>query len=121
MKGFPSLSYKEATQDPLQFVSKLRNALLTVGFFNLVVRTLPYISVSAMVDLSDSQDIDKVIPDWNARWNETFASSEEFFELPLDTKNEISMINSRHFRGYAANKEEVTAGLPDWREQTDFG
>ncbi|GAA5938729.1 isopenicillin N synthase family dioxygenase [Sporobolomyces koalae] len=100
--SFPELSYAQAVRDPEAFVGRLRAALSTVGFFNLV-------------------DIDQVLPRWNEHWRNAFEASQQFFQLPLDTKNEIAMIHSRHFRGYAACRDEVTAGLPDWREQIDFG
>lgn len=71
--------------------------------------------------VEEVQDIERVLPDWSLRWQEAFAVSRTFFDLPLERKNRIAMINSRHFRGYAANRQETTAGLPDWREQIDFG
>ncbi|GAA6014322.1 hypothetical protein JCM11491_005038 [Sporobolomyces phaffii] len=100
--NFPALSYALAVTDPASFVIQLRSALLSVGFFNLT-------------------EIEQVIPDWHSRWNEAFQASAAFFQLPVEEKNQIAMCNSRHFRGYAGTKEEVTAGLPDWREQIDFG
>lgn len=43
----------------------------------------------------------------------------EFFELPLEQKLEIEMVNSKHFLGYARLGTEITAQKPDFREQCD--
>ena len=54
-------------------------------------------------------------------WDGIFAQSGEFFNLPPEKKTSIAMMNSRHFRGYAAFGVEMTAGRRDLREQIDFG
>jgi len=41
---FPALSYAQALSDPKDFIEKLRDALLTVGFFNLIVSFRPLMS-----------------------------------------------------------------------------
>jgi isopenicillin N synthase-like dioxygenase len=41
------------------------------------------------------------------------------FNLPLEKKLEIEMVNSKHFLGYATLGAEVTALKSDYREQFD--
>lgn len=41
------------------------------------------------------------------------------FELPLEKKLEIEMVNSPHFLGYSRLGAEITALKPDHREQFD--
>lgn len=41
------------------------------------------------------------------------------FELPLEKKLEIEMVNSPHFLGYSRLGAEITALKPDYREQFD--
>jgi isopenicillin N synthase-like dioxygenase len=43
-----------------------------------------------------------------------------FFALPEAAKLAVSMIHSPHFRGYNRAGQELTRGLPDWREQFDI-
>jgi isopenicillin N synthase-like dioxygenase len=43
----------------------------------------------------------------------------ELFELPLEKKLEIEMVNSPHFLGYSRLGAEITALKPDYREQFD--
>lgn len=43
----------------------------------------------------------------------------ELFQLPLETKLEIEMVNSPHFLGYSRLGAEITALKPDFREQFD--
>lgn len=45
----------------------------------------------------------------------------ELFELPLEKKLEIEMVNSPHFLGYSRLGAEITALKPDHREQFDVG
>jgi isopenicillin N synthase-like dioxygenase len=42
-----------------------------------------------------------------------------FFDLPLEQKLEIEMVNSKHFLGYARLGTEITAQKQDFREQCD--
>ncbi len=44
-----------------------------------------------------------------------------FFALPDAAKRAIAMEYSPHFRGYTPAGDELTRGLPDWREQLDIG
>ncbi|CAD2220206.1 non-haem dioxygenase in morphine synthesis N-terminal/2OG-Fe(II) oxygenase superfamily, putative [Angomonas deanei] len=48
-------------------------------------------------------------------------ASKKFFALPQDEKDQISMANSKHFRGYTKTGDELTRNKPDYREQIDFG
>lgn len=45
----------------------------------------------------------------------------EFFALPQNEKEKISMLNSAQFRGYSSEGGEYTAGGRDYREQIDLG
>jgi isopenicillin N synthase-like dioxygenase len=47
--------------------------------------------------------------------------SRRFFELPLEDKLAIEMVNSPHFRGCTRVGWERTRGQADWREQIDIG
>ncbi|HBO24184.1 MAG TPA: isopenicillin N synthase family oxygenase [Providencia sp.] len=49
------------------------------------------------------------------------AITKQFFALPKDAKEQISMSHSRHFRGYTASTQESTRNQPDFREQIDIG
>ncbi|CAI7659508.1 unnamed protein product [Penicillium glandicola] len=79
------------------FLASLRNALVNVGFFYL--RNAP-ISVQ-----TQEQFIEKALG---------------LFELPLEKRLEIEMVNSPHFLGYSRLGAEITALKPDHREQFDF-
>lgn len=99
--SFPSLSYALALSDPDAFISELRSALSTAGFFNLV----------------DLEGIEGFVP----AWDEIFQATDEFFRLSDEEKLAIRIMESRHFRGYSAVGVEVTAGQRDLREQIDLG
>lgn len=101
MALFPTLSYALAVDNPSEFINQLSHALLTTGFFYL-------------------SDIDQVIPEWKAAWDDVFKVSEQFFQLSLAEKMEIAMLNSRHFRGYSKLGSETTQGKQDLREQIDL-
>lgn len=45
----------------------------------------------------------------------------ELFELPLEKKVEIEMVNSPHFLGYSRLGAEITTLKTDHREQFDVG
>lgn len=45
--------------------------------------------------------------------------SSALFNLPLDKKLEIEMVNSKHFLGYSRLGQEITALKNDYREQFD--
>lgn len=100
--SLPILSYATARTDPSAFIQQLQHALLTTGFFYL-------------------SDIDAVLSEWKSAWDDAFSASAAFFAQPVEVKQEIGMIKSRHFRGYSAYGVEVTQGKRDLREQIDFG
>ena len=80
------------------FLSALREALVVVGFFYLKSTT-----ISAEVQKAFVQ------------------KSKDFFDLPLEKKLEIDMINSKHFLGYSRLGCERTAKKIDHREMADVG
>lgn len=47
------------------------------------------------------------------------AKALQLFQLPLEKKLEIEMVNSPHFLGYSRLGAEITALKPDYREQFD--
>jgi isopenicillin N synthase-like dioxygenase len=78
------------------FLDHLREALINVGFFYL--RNPPI-----------SLDVQHVFSE----------KALELFDLPLEKKLEIEMVNSPHFLGYSRLGAEITALKPDYREQFD--
>lgn len=78
------------------FLENLRDALVNVGFFYL--RNAPI-----------SPNLQSVFT----------AKSLELFQLPLEKKLEIEMVNSPHFLGYSKLGAEITALKQDHREQFD--
>lgn len=86
-----------ATSKP-EFLEALREALVNVGFFYL--RNAPIL----------------------AQTQEEFTKKAlGLFDLPLQKKLEIEMVNSPHFLGYSRLGAEITALKPDHREQFDVG
>jgi isopenicillin N synthase-like dioxygenase len=79
-----------------EFLQSLKNAIINVGFFYVKNTT-----VSAEIQ---ENLIQKGI---------------ELFDLPLDEKLKIDMVNSKHFLGYVRLGREITALKPDHREQAD--
>ena len=78
------------------FLAQPREALINVGFFYL-------------------QN-----PPGSPTVRDTFISKGlELFELPLEKKIEIEMVNSPHFLGYSRLGAEITALKSDHREQFD--
>lgn len=96
--SIPVLDYAQAlaADDRPKFLSNLRNALVNVGFFYLI--NAP---IAARVR-------DELI-------EKTF----HIFDLPLEKKLEIEMVNSKHFLGYSRLGAETTARQIDYREQFD--
>lgn len=99
---FPILSYKQAIESPKEFITLLRAALLSSGFFYL-------------------SEIDQIIPSFELEKVNLFEDTKAFFELSEEEKGKIGMINSRHFRGWNTLGNELTQGKRDMREQIDFG
>jgi isopenicillin N synthase-like dioxygenase len=96
--ALPVLDLARLEHDRADFLSDLRDAARTYGFFYLAGHGVP----PALV-----QDI--------------HTETRRFFALPERDKLAIEMIHSPHFRGYTQAGRELTRGLPDWREQADFG
>lgn len=94
----PILDYtlSSSPETKATFLAELRNALINVGFFYL---TNPPIAPRVR----------------NALVDKTF----EIFNLPLEKKLEIEMVNNKHFLGYSRLGAELTARTPDYREQFD--
>ena len=80
------------------FESALLDATHRVGFFYLVGHGVP------------QQQIDEIL-----------ALARRFFALPAQAKEEISQLESPHFRGYSRLGGELTNSQVDWREQIDIG
>ncbi|EXJ89292.1 hypothetical protein A1O3_02358 [Capronia epimyces CBS 606.96] len=79
------------------FLQQLRNALLHVGFFYLKNTGIYQELTHALI-----------------------SKTREFFDLPLEEKLKVEMVNSKHFLGYARLGTEITAQKSDFREQIDF-
>jgi isopenicillin N synthase-like dioxygenase len=97
-KTIPTLDYALAG-DPAtrqQFLSDLRSALFHHGFFYMV-NVLPEVAF---------QDIK--------------SQSLKFFDIPLEEKEKVAMVHSKHFLGYNGLGDEITARNVDWREQVEF-
>ena len=92
-----SLWQNQQTPDDL-FLESLRNAAHEYGFFYLKGHGI-------------SADLNAAL----------MAQAQEFFSLPMEQKEQISMVNSPHFRGYNHAGREITRGKADWREQLDIG
>lgn len=90
------LSLVESPATKPFFLSELRRALVIVGFFYL--KNTPV-----------STDVQKAF----------VQKSKDLFDLPLEKKLEIDMINSKHFLGYSQMGCERTARKTDNREMFD--
>jgi isopenicillin N synthase-like dioxygenase len=94
----PVLDLAEADTQPSRFRARLREAAHDTGFFYLVGHGVA-----------------------RSQMDEVLALARQFFELPVETKNEISQLKSPQFRGYSRIGGELTNGTVDWREQIDIG
>ncbi|KAJ5769529.1 Oxoglutarate/iron-dependent dioxygenase [Penicillium odoratum] len=97
--SIPILDFAQ-TLSPLtkpEFLNALREALINVGFFYLKNPPISLVSQSTLIE-----------------------KGLKLFELPLEKKLEIEMVNSPHFLGYSRLGAEITALKPDHREQFDF-
>lgn len=92
----PVLDYSLSTSNKSAFLADLRYALVNVGFFYLV---------NAPIKPQIRQDLVK--------------KCRAIFDLPLEKKLEIEMVNSKHFLGYSRLGAEITARKQDYREQFD--
>lgn len=98
---FPILDLSLFEQGPAArttFLRDLRYAARDVGFFYLDGHGITL------------DEIDRL-----------FELSRQFFDLPVQEKLRIEMVNSSQFRGYTRVAGERTRGQADWREQLDFG
>ncbi|PYH81334.1 oxidoreductase [Aspergillus uvarum CBS 121591] len=97
--AIPVLDYALATSPATksQFLASLRHALVHVGFFYLI-----------------NAPIAPAVRD------ELIKQTTAIFDLPLEKKLEIEMVNSKHFLGYSRLGAETTARQTDYREQFDF-
>ncbi|KAI0061684.1 Clavaminate synthase-like protein [Artomyces pyxidatus] len=82
----------------LSTAAAIHAACLEFGFF--------YLDVSAFIDPSEPEELAKL--------------AREFFALPQEQKDKISLSNQDHARGYARLKENVTNGKADNHEGIDF-
>ncbi|KAJ5531990.1 hypothetical protein N7494_008542 [Penicillium frequentans] len=96
----PLVDYNDAISPATKphFLSALRNALVDVGFFYLLN---PPIRVDIREKLA--------------------TTTGAFFDLPLEKKLEVDVVNSKHFRGYACSGSEKTATISDQRETLTVG
>ncbi|GAB1216562.1 hypothetical protein ATERTT37_005778 [Aspergillus terreus] len=97
--AIPVLDYSKSTSATTkpEFLADLRHAIVNVGFFYLIHHPVDPAVVQNLVD-----------------------KTRELFDLPLEKKLEIEMINSKHFLGYSRLGAETTARKADYREQFDF-
>lgn len=82
------------------FAAELREVCHTVGFFYVA-------GIDAFVSPTTRRD--------------ALAAATRFFAMPQDKKDAMDYRNSPAFRGYVRLGAENTAGLPDLREQVEFG
>lgn len=97
--AIPVLDYSKSTSatTKAEFLAELRHAIVNVGFFYLIHHPVDPAVVQNLID-----------------------KTRELFDLPLEKKLEIEMINSKHFLGYSRLGAETTARKTDYREQFDF-
>ncbi|KAL6454590.1 frbJ 2-oxoglutarate-dependent dioxygenase frbJ [Candida maltosa Xu316] len=99
----PIIDLKEAFNESTkaEFLAKLRNAVINVGFLLL----------------KNYEDYGPTEEDLEAIKQQAL----EFFALPDEVKQKVEMINSPHFLGYNRLSNEITSSHTDWREQIDLG
>ncbi|KAL4879290.1 hypothetical protein BJY04DRAFT_208809 [Aspergillus karnatakaensis] len=97
--AIPVLDYSHSTSADTKpaFLADLRHALVNVGFF--------YLTKTPIASEISQSLIEKC---------------KGLFDLPLEKKLEIEMVNSKHFLGYSRLGAEITARKQDYREQFDF-
>jgi isopenicillin N synthase-like dioxygenase len=99
--SIPVLNFSDS-EDPTRrpaFISSLRDALINVGFLYLS-------GTDSIVSPAVIATLISYIP--------------LFFDLPLEEKEAIGMVNSPHFLGYSRFGSELTKGAVDHREQIDI-
>ena len=82
------------------FAAELREVCHTVGFFYVA-------GIDAFISPTTRRD--------------ALAAATRFFAMPQEKKDAMDYRNSPAFRGYVRLGAENTAGLPDLREQVEFG
>lgn len=92
------LSLAESPATKPSFLAQLREALVVVGFFYLKNTSIPKHVQTEFVQ-----------------------KSMDLCNLPLEKKQEIDMIHSKHFLGYSRMGLEKTAQKTDCREMFDVG
>ncbi|KAJ5816772.1 putative 2-oxoglutarate-dependent dioxygenase [Penicillium robsamsonii] len=97
--NIPVLDYDQTTQPNArqEFLARLREALVNVGFLYLKNPPVP-------IDVQET----------------LVQKAKEMFELPLEKKQQLEMVNSKHFLGYTPLGNEKTIGETDHRESFDF-
>ncbi|CAG8267500.1 unnamed protein product [Penicillium salamii] len=95
--SIPVLDFSQAISAKPVFLEALREALVNVGFFYLRNAPIP-------IEIQE----------------EFTKRALELFDLPLEKKLEIEMVNSPHFLGYSKLCAEITALKLDHREQFDW-
>lgn len=99
-ESIPIIDFSKSQNDETkgEFLDDLRDGLFNYGFF--YIKNPPF-SISKFLDIK--------------------TQSLKFFKIPLEEKEKVGMIHSKHFLGYNGLGDEVTASNVDWREQVEFG
>lgn len=94
----PILDYGQTTRPDTrqEFLAQLRDALVNVGFMYLKNPPVPITVQEKLVE-----------------------KAKEMFDLPLEKKEQLAMVNSKHFLGYTRLGDERTTGKTDHRESFD--
>ncbi|KAF4243938.1 hypothetical protein CNMCM6805_010449 [Aspergillus fumigatiaffinis] len=97
--NIPILDYGQTTRPDTrqEFLGQLRDALVNVGFMYLKNPPVPMTVQEKLVE-----------------------KAKEMFDLPLEKKEQLAMVNSKHFLGYTRLGDERTTGKTDHRESFDF-
>ncbi|PQE20735.1 hypothetical protein CJF32_00005761 [Rutstroemia sp. NJR-2017a WRK4] len=91
------LSLARSADTKPDFLDQLRHALLEVGFLYLKNTGIPQELVENVVE-----------------------EGVKFFDIPMEEKTKIQMVNAPSFLGYSPLSAELTAFAPDHREQIDL-
>lgn len=89
--------FRQGGEAKAEFIAELADVTHNIGFFYLKNHGIEQSLLDRALELS-----------------------KQFFNLPLEEKLEIQMVNTRHFRGYTKLKDEITREKPDSREQLDY-
>ncbi|KXN88170.1 hypothetical protein AN958_07629 [Leucoagaricus sp. SymC.cos] len=94
----PLLNEGSSPEARKETANALHNACMNYGFF--------YLNIAAYVNPKEPEELARL--------------GREFFGLPLEEKDEISLSKQDHARGYQRLKENVTNGKADNHEGIDF-